>query len=190
MFLSTFPTGTVSSERLGPRTFPVDEGSDDGTKPANGRPSNGTETMRWTVDTGRPRPDADVHAEGQSRPATSADESPQTRPRSGQPGDVTPTDVDRSPDSWGRSPRRRGDFPDGPSVRLAELEHENAQLRAQLSKKEGDLQDVIDRYERVLARRNEARRHRNRHTRAKQSGTSGQPGLLGRLGALVARLVD
>jgi hypothetical protein len=137
----SFPTGTVSRASLGTRTFPPD---DVDSPDCVGDATGGHPTARTAGATARTSPSAPTPA-----PTPATDGGPSVSKGETLPG-AAPHDAARSGrDAVRRSPTRA----DGDDLheRVAELERENAALRRDLKRKQREQQDVIDRYERVIA---------------------------------------
>ncbi|WP_396611204.1 hypothetical protein ACH9L7_13435 [Haloferax sp. S1W] len=120
MSLSSMPTGTVSRDGSGSRTYPLD-GSDT------------TETGAETDETYRQEPSPSTASPSTASPSTASPSTASPNPRTASPS--TP-----SPSADVSSLRRENEA----------LRETNAQLRSQLEAAYEDKQDVIDRYERIV----------------------------------------
>ncbi|WEL31075.1 hypothetical protein HBNXHx_2998 [Haloferax volcanii] len=166
MSLSSMPTGTVSRDGAGSRTYPPD-GIDNG-------PSE-------TASSASAAPASSATSTNESTASSAPSSSPASSPASATPSAQAST----ASQSRGRqqSRGRRPSPPDDARGRDAlqreneALRRANARLNARLDSAETNQQEIIDRYERLLAERRDGSRKQTRGRSAPRNDRSRRSGV-------------
>ncbi|MFK5605698.1 MULTISPECIES: hypothetical protein [unclassified Haloferax] len=166
MSLSSMPTGTVSRDGAGSRTYPPD-GIDNG-------PSE-------TASSASAAPASSATSTNESTASSAPSSSPASSPASATPSAQAST----ASQSRGRqqSRGRRPSPPDDARGRDAlqreneALRRANARLNARLDSAETNQQEIIDRYERLLAERRDGSRKQTRGRSARRNDRSRRSGV-------------
>jgi hypothetical protein len=130
-----FPTGTVSGESLGDRTFPLNDAE---------RSTQPTDTDEDSAHKTDAAPDAPAERPVVDRPPTGG------RSETDADGVAQRTHTRRAPSSTASPSRPLVATDSDLRERVARLERENEHLRRLVEQKEREQQDVIDRYERLV----------------------------------------
>lgn len=166
MSLSSMPTGTVSRDGAGSRTYPPD-GIDNG-------PSE-------TASSASAAPASSATSTNESTASSAPSSSPASSPASATPSAQAST----ASQSRGRQ-QSRGRRPSPPADARGRdalqreneaLRRANARLNARLDSAETNQQEIIDRYERLLAERRDGSRKQTRGCSARRNDRSRRSGV-------------
>ncbi|RDZ41969.1 hypothetical protein C5B89_08515 [Haloferax sp. Atlit-47N] len=166
MSLSSMPTGTVSRDGAGSRTYPpdgIDNGPSETASSASAAPASSATSTNASTASSAPS-SSPASSPASATPSAQASTASQSRGRQQSRG-RRPSPPD---DARGRDALQR----ENEALRRA-----NARLNARLDSAETNQQEIIDRYERLLAERRDGSRKQTRGRSAPRNDRSRRSGV-------------